>query len=232
MAARGSKRDRIIDAAMELAGEARWSTLTLTAIAGRARVSLAELRAEFTGRRAILAAFLARIDREMLAEPENGGGDDAVRDRLFDLVMRRLDALGPYKPALRNILADLGARPPAALAGLGRVMRTQRWVLDAAGAAAPGPRGRLKTCGLTAIYLNTLAVWLGEDDPGLPRTMARLDRLLRRGERALERADGPITLAETFAAVVRETMRRRRERRPSPPPAGADGVGEGEGGLP
>ena len=63
MAARGSKRDRIIDAAMELAGEARWSTLTLTAIAGRARVSLAELRAEFTGRRAILAAFLDRIDR-------------------------------------------------------------------------------------------------------------------------------------------------------------------------
>ena len=55
-------RDRIVEALMALAAERPWSEVTLAAIAERAGVTLAELRAQFDGRLAILADYVRRID--------------------------------------------------------------------------------------------------------------------------------------------------------------------------
>jgi AcrR family transcriptional regulator len=224
MPARRTRRDRIIDATLDLAGEGRWQAVTLSAVAARAGCPLTDLRREFSGRGAILAAFIDRIDVEMLAGADESDAGEAARDRLFDLVMRRLDALAPYKPALRSIARDLAARPAAQLFGLRRVLRSQRWVLDAAGIAVPGLGGRIRTVGLAAVYLDVFRVWLVEDDAGLPRTMARLDRLLRRGERGLSRLEAPIALADAFGGFC-AALAGRRASRPAPPDATSNSDG-------
>ena len=55
-------------------------------------------------------------------------------------------------------------------------------MLEASGIGAGGPVGRLKAKGLAAIYLVTLRAWLHDDTPDMARTMAVLDRSLRRAE--------------------------------------------------
>jgi hypothetical protein len=87
--------------------------------------------------------------------------------------------------------------------------------LAAAGISTEGPLGGLKLQGAVIVFSNTMQTWLDDDDPALARTMARLDRELRRGERVLARAEDVRRFLEPFRALRQEffSRRRRRERR-------------------
>ncbi|NQU72381.1 MAG: TetR family transcriptional regulator [Rhodospirillales bacterium] len=175
--------DRVIKAAMALAAERRWRAVTLTDIADGAGVSLSQLHAVFSSKGAILRAFSDKIDAVVLDGTDDEARDEPINDRLLDVLVRRLEALQDYKPAIRSILRDTLADPVAALCGGPRLLHSMAWSLEAAGVASSGVRGRLRTKGLAAIYLSTLYVWLRDDSPDLGRTLAHLDRALRRAER-------------------------------------------------
>jgi hypothetical protein len=72
--------------------------------------------------------------------------------------------------------------PVAIACGLGRLAGSMRLMLEAARIPASGCRGRLRVKALTAGYASVLRVWLGDDSDDQGKTMAALDRLLRRGE--------------------------------------------------
>ena len=82
----------------------------------RAGVSLAELRAEFGSTLAILAAHIKEIDRKVLAGGDADMAEEPPRERLFDVLMRRLEALAPYKEAVRSLLRSARRNPRLALA--------------------------------------------------------------------------------------------------------------------
>ena len=71
--------------------------------------------------------------------------------------------------------------------------------------------GALKLQGAALVFGKTLRTWLDDDDPALAKTMARLDRELRRGEGLLEQAEDLRRLTTPFRAFCRALM----ERRPS-----------------
>jgi hypothetical protein len=96
--------------------------------------------------------------------------------------MLRFDALAPHKKAVASILADVPADPLAALTEARPLLRSMAWMLEAAGLSAAGLGGCLRVHGLAGVYLATLRVWLGDDSSDLARTMAALDRNLRRAE--------------------------------------------------
>ena len=173
---------RIVDAALALAAERRWRDVALADIAARAGVSLVNLYRHCPSKAAAVAAFLRRIDAAVLAGTHGDDGDTSARDRLFDVIMRRFDALAPYKKAVASILADIPADPIAALAEAGPFLRSMAWMLEAAGLSAAGLRGALRVKGLALVYVATLRVWLNDDSSDLARTMAALDRNLRRAE--------------------------------------------------
>ncbi len=56
-------------------------------------------------------------------------------------------------------------------------------MLTAADIDASGPRGMLRAQGLALLFASVLRTWVDDDDPGLARTMAALDRALARGQR-------------------------------------------------
>jgi hypothetical protein len=58
------------------------------------------------------------------------------------------------------------------------------WMLEGAGIAARGPRGRLRRKGLLGVWLWTLRVWQRDDSEDLSATMAALDQALARAEQA------------------------------------------------
>jgi len=182
-----------IAAAMELAVERGWRRLALADIAERAGVPLAELVEHFPSRGAILGAYVKTVDSRMLA----GGGEsgEAARDRLFDVIMRRFEAMAPERRALWVILRESGDDPLALLCGARRFLHSMALTLEAAGLSSSGLGGLARIKGLSIIYLTALRTFLSDDSADLARTMAALDRSLRRTEwimGLIKRRRGPV----------------------------------------
>jgi len=178
--AAGPHRDPI-DAALSLAAEKGWRDLALADIAAGAGLSLAELYAQYPSKQAILAAYSRGIDMAVLAD--TGKPEGPAKDRLFDVLMRRLDKLDPHKAGLQRIAEDTARDPLAMVCGLARLDRSMAAMLEAAGISAAGLPGLLRTKGLAAVYLHGLRAWLRDESPDKAKTMAALDRALGRADR-------------------------------------------------
>jgi AcrR family transcriptional regulator len=178
-------RGRLVAAALKLAAERPWREVTLANIAEAAGVSLVDVRREFNSKSDALAAFVRMVDDAVLARAPHRSGTQPARDALFEVIMSRFDVLAAYKPALKSIAASWTLDPSVACA----VGQSQAWMLRAAGIRAEGIEGQARAAGLAAVYASAYRTWLSDDDPGLAKTMAALDRHLRRGERALQSID-------------------------------------------
>src|ERR1700731_3902948 len=110
-----SARERIGEAFMAPRGEQPIEEIGFAAIAARAGVSLAELRNVFGSKLAILAAHQKEIDRRVLAGIDADMAEEPPRERLFDVLMRRIDVLSPHKAAVRSLLRSAGRNPGLAL---------------------------------------------------------------------------------------------------------------------
>jgi len=182
--------DRMIDAALTLAAERGWRGLALADIADAAGLSLAEAYGAFRSKQALLAGFARRVDAAVLVEGAADAGEGRARDRLFDVLMRRFDALQPHRPALAAILRDLPRDPLAACAGARQLRRSMALMLEAARIDSGGLAGALRIEGLAAVYLLSLRRFLADDSADMARTMASLDGTLRRIEGIVERCSG------------------------------------------
>jgi AcrR family transcriptional regulator len=208
-----NKRQAIVDALMDLAARRSWHEIEITDVAQAAGVSLAEFRDLFPSKGAVLGALSRQIDRQVLEGTTEDLAGEPARERVFDVMMRRFDALEPYKEALRRIFRDL-QYDPLSLAALNQVaLNSMRFMLAAAGIGTEGPLGTLKLQGAVLVYSNTMRTWFEDDDPTLARTMARLDRELRRSERILEGAEDLRRLSAPFRALGRALMEGRRSTR-------------------
>ena len=211
-------RDAIVEATMRLASDRPWDDIEITDIAEEAGVSLAQFRDFFPSKGAVLGALSRRIDKIVLEGTTEDLAGEPARERLFDVLMRRIDALTPYKAALRRISFAVRSEP-LTLAALNQVaLNSQRFMLAAAGVSTEGSLGLLKLQGAVIVFSNTLETWFDDDDPDLARTMARLDRELRRGERIIERAEDVRRFTAPIRAIGqalfdgRSRMRRRARR--------------------
>lgn len=203
----GSDRGKAIAALMALLAEQPFEDIGLAEVAGRAGLSLSQLRGEFGSTLAMLAAHMKDTDRAVLA----GGSDmseESARDRLFDVLMRRLDILAPDKDAIRSLLRSARRNPGLAFALNGLALRSQRWMLTAAGINTAGPRGALRAQGAALMFARVVGVWVDDDEPGLDRTMAALDRGLTSAARWSGFVDD---LCAIPACIARRPRRRRRD---------------------
>jgi AcrR family transcriptional regulator len=176
-------RDKAIAALMALLAERSFEQIGLAEVAGRAGIKLSQLRAEFGSTLAIFGAHIKEIDRTVLAGGDADMAKEPARERLFDVLMRRLEAHAPYKDAVRSIMCSARRSPGLAFALNAMAVRSQRWMLEAAGIGASGPRGALRAQGAALMFARVLSVWIDDDEEGLDRTMAALDRGLSSAER-------------------------------------------------
>lgn len=177
-------REALIDAALALAATRDWRSVTMAEIADEAGLALPRALGLYSGKDRVLAGFFERIDDAVLAgTPLRRDDGESVRDRLFDVMMQRFDALDGHKAALGNLLDHLRVRPMAAVCQGCRLLRSMRLMLETAGVDTSGLPGRVKAKGLAAVYLNAMRVWLGDDSDDQAATMATLDRGLMRAEK-------------------------------------------------
>jgi AcrR family transcriptional regulator len=206
----GPPRERIVAALMTLLAEKPIERIELAAVAAQAGVTLAQLRAEFTSTLAILAAHIAAIDGAVLEGIAPDMAEESPRDRLFEVLMRRLELMSPHKAALRSLMRSAACDPPFGLALNGIAVRSQQWMLSAADIGNAGPKGLMRAQGLAVLFACVLRTFVDDDEPDMARTMAELDRELTRGERWSGMLDDLCALPRRFA---RATGRRRRGRR-------------------
>jgi ubiquinone biosynthesis protein COQ9 len=210
--------DRIVEAALRLASERPWREITLAQIASEVQMDLAHLSSHIASKTDILRAFMRATDRRLLAslseEPIEGDG----HDRLFDIMLRRFELLTPYKKAIASIAHSPDGGPSEWLHVLASALDSQGWALAAAGLETPGLKGDLHRLGLARVHAATLRVWLDDDDPGLSRTMAALDRALRDGEAMMRRVETPIALCASFMRAFREFRAARARQSPESKP--------------
>ena len=183
--ARDAEAERIIEAACAAIAREGWRRTSLAAIAAEAGLPILALYRRFGSRQAILVELMRKIDEQVLADPPTAEPDERPRDRLFDLLMRRFDALLPYRPAFAALRRELPADPASALCLGAALCGSMRWMLEASDITTAGLGGALAVNLATAAYLSAMRVWSGDDSEDLGRTMAALDNSLRRIERWL-----------------------------------------------
>ncbi|MBV8778973.1 MAG: TetR family transcriptional regulator [Alphaproteobacteria bacterium] len=190
-AARGSsraglpERDRIIAAAMALIAARGWRSVSLAAVAAEAGLSVLQVYRHYRSPRAILCGLIRHTDEIVLAQPALAEPGERPRDRIFDLLMRRFDALSAYRPALASLRRDLPFDPLSALGAGGALLCSMRLTLEAAGIRTRGLTGAVAVKLTAAAYIAAMQTWASDDSPDLAPTMAALDRRLRNIERCL-----------------------------------------------
>jgi hypothetical protein len=152
---------------------------------------------------------MKETDRAVLAADAADMAEEPPRERLFDVLMRRLEVLEPHKAAVRSLTRSASRNPGLAFALNGLAVRSQQWMLTAADIDAAGPRGMVRAQGLAILFASALRTWVDDDDPGHARTMAALDRALARGQRWSGFLDG---LGRIQQCVTRGRRQRRRDR--------------------
>lgn len=178
MAPKTNPEEKIIKATLKLAAQQGWRELALADIAAAAKVSLATLSTHFPSKTAILIAYGRGIDAKVLdavAVEEMDG--ESARDRLFDVLMMRFDALAPDKEALKRITADLRRDPVASAPLIRPALQSMGWMLEAACIDSSGLAGAAGVRGLALVWGAAFRVWL-EDNEDQSKTMAELDRRL------------------------------------------------------
>jgi AcrR family transcriptional regulator len=204
-----SPRTKIIDALMALLAERPFERIGLSDIAAKAGVSLADMREEFSSVMGILAAQMKETDRKVLAGGEADMAEESMRERLFDVLMRRLEILAPHKAAIRSLVRSSARNPGLAMALNGFGVNSQRWMMTAAGIGVQGPKGAVRAQGLNLLFARVVCTWVNDDDPGLARTMAALDRELSRGARWAGFLDDLFCIPEALCSGRRWRARRR-----------------------
>ncbi len=158
-----------------------WPGLTMGRLAAESGVPLATLRDRFPSRLDPLILHGRRMDHAVLSGTVPGQGG-AARDRLFDVLMRRLDAMQPHRAGILRFLRDM-RRDPSLAALLGpQLSLSMRWMLDAAEIEGNGGQRRIIALGLVGVWLATVRAWAEDESEDLGTTMAALDRALDRAE--------------------------------------------------
>jgi AcrR family transcriptional regulator len=199
-----------LEAFLTLIAERGFAAVALRDVARTARLGLTELHRLYPDKAALVAAFIAHIDAEVLGgTPAEGDPEETARDRLFDVMMRRYDALKPRRAAWRAIRTATLRDPVLALSLAPMVQRSMAAMLEAAGIPSDGLAGAVRRNGLAAIHFDVCRTFEGDDTGDLSKTMAALDGRLKTAER----------WAQSLEKYVNSGRPARRESGPDTPAA-------------
>ncbi len=189
--------------ALKLAGDTSWGGLTLSGIAASIGVSLNDLHG--LTRDDLANAFDGHFDKAMSAEGPAGG--EPPRERLFDVIMLRFEAMEDLRPGILSLMQHRDRAPRLLVRLPQHRAASAYWALVSAGLDDDkgAPLG-LKLAGLGLVIGQTERAWRKDANGDFALTMAALDRGLRDAEGRLERLSawlpkqkksGPDETAET-----------------------------------
>lgn len=170
----------MIETTLQLAQDVGWQRVSLVDASREAELPLQRVRQRFPFKAMILLRLNQQIDDAALCGESYG---TTVRERLFDLLMRRFDAMQDYRSGICAIMRTLPRDPALAAFLAGTTMESLRWIADAAGLECRGLGGIIRQNTLLALWSRALVSWEKDNSPDLSATMQTLDQALTRAER-------------------------------------------------
>ncbi len=203
MSSSGSEMDdaafdrAVVKAVFDQAALLGWTEASLVDSAHAAGLDLARVRARFPDRAAILLRFGVQADQAALAGTATVG---TPRERLFDILMYRFEALQAHRGGVLALIAALRTDPATAALLYGATLRSMAWLLQAAGIPTSGITGMLRVHGLLALWLYALRAWERDESVDLSGTMRAVDKGLDRALQAERSLPGRATPSEPPAS--------------------------------
>ena len=184
MDTRDAPSPALLDAFWRVVAQHGWHGTTFARIAAESGESLSDLRGLYPTPVDLLRAHARTVDQAVLEGTVPGQtGFGSARDRVFDLLMRRLDALQPHREGILRMQRDLMRDPLSALLLSPILMASMAWTLEGAGVSTAGIAGALRVQGLVGVWLSVARAWETDESVDLGPTMAALDRALDRAEK-------------------------------------------------
>jgi hypothetical protein len=175
-------------AALTLAAGGPWRDVTLAKLAHAASRPLSDFYGASPGE--AVDCVEEAFDRAIADNTDALDPNQSVRDRLFELIMRRFEAMEPHRAAVVSMEAGSDRDPTLMASAHQRHVRCARWVLALAGLEADGMTGQARAQGLGVIIGQARAAWRGDDAGDFAKTMSSLDKNLRRAEEMFGRWAG------------------------------------------
>lgn len=172
----------LVDSLLDALLTRSFNDITLRDVAAQADLPLAKVLMQVTSKMELLEAYAARIDGDVLAEDDPDMADEPVRERLFDVLMRRYDTMLPNKLSLVQLERDARPDPALGLALVRIVSTSMKRMAVSAHVETDGLKGALVLAGMMQLHGRVMRVWLHEEDAGQALTMAELDKALRQAE--------------------------------------------------
>ncbi len=205
------------EAALALCAEKSWVDVGLLSLCQEAGQSLSACAEAGITRLSVAEYLDQKLDRAMLEAVADIDAEAPSRDRLFDVIMARFDAMQDQRAAWVSILEADAQEPAASFARAARRLRTAAWALEAIGISTDSLKATARVMGLARRLRKIEALWL-KDDADLSKTMAGLDQTLRESEDWLDRGE---KLSEFFkSGSLRRTRSKAADAHsPEDPPA-------------
>ncbi|HQT63060.1 MAG: TetR family transcriptional regulator [Acidocella sp. 20-57-95] len=179
--------EKLITAAFSLGAEKGWNHVSVAAAARAAGLNLPDAREAFSGCRPILKRFGQLADSYALTGALTEG---TVKDRLFDILLRRFDYLQMHRGGVIALLRSLPLQPGLAPWLAMESLVSMGWMLEGAGVSSTGLRGEIRKRGLAAVWGWGMRAWLQDDTTDLSATMAAVDVALSRADQIAGRFSG------------------------------------------
>lgn len=175
-------------AALTLAASTPWRDVTLLRLAHAANRPISDFYGASLGE--AVDCVEEAFDRAIGDNLEALDAGQSVRDRLFELIMRRFEAMEPHRAAVTAMEVGADRDPTLMAAAHQRHVRCARWVLALSGLEADGMTGQARAQGLGVIIGQARMAWRGDDAGDFAKTMSSLDKNLRRAEEMFGRWAG------------------------------------------
>ena len=133
-------------AALSLAGVKPWREVTLATLAHAAARPISDFYGASLGE--AVDCVEEAFDRAIADNMDQLDPGQSVRDRLFELIMRRFEAMEPHRAAVLAMEHGVDRDPTLMAAAHQRHVRCARWVLALAGLEADGMTGQARAQGL------------------------------------------------------------------------------------
>ena len=180
----------LIDTTLSLAGELGWPSVTLQLIGKTANVPLSEVSAIFSSKWDILEAFRERTDLLLTAGKSANLSGQSAKDRLFDILMARIDIIEPWKAGIGSIARHAVAQPITGIRLFTSLNKSMECMIEHVNAKIQGPGKLIQSRGLTLIYLLVLRRWIRDHSSDLGPTMAELNERLFSADQLISRICG------------------------------------------
>jgi ubiquinone biosynthesis protein COQ9 len=182
-ASRVDRESQLAGATLKLLAKQQWRSLTLAAVARSAKLRLPDVLGILPSKAALPGLILRMLARETASRHRPDASSGSPRERLFDVTMSWFDVQQKDAPALKKLYRALQTDPATLFALRGDALHISGEFLALAEADF-GASARVQAAIIAGVLVRAVSVWRDDDDE-MGKTMAQLDRDLRRLERLL-----------------------------------------------